>query len=529
MVWKSAPPLEIAGASPAAPAHSCGSAGSRMVNECLRRASNDSPSKMIDRGGPDKLYACMSAALHLDPDRFLPADSAVRAIARRLFAAVETAPILSPHGHTDPAWFAYDQAFEDPVSLLLWPDHYLLRMLFSQGVSLESLGVRPSDAAAFETDRRVIWRRFAEHYRLFRGTPSRLWLDHVFATVFGLDVRLEPGTADLYFDAVSEALARPDYRPRALYERFGIEVLATTEGALDDLEHHRAIEASGWPGRVITTFRPDDVTDPSRDDFADNLAQLGALTGENVSRWDGYLAALAARRAVFRRHGATATDHGHPTARTADLSKVEAQALLDRVIGGRAKPLDAELFRAQTLTEMALMACDDGMVMQLHPGSWRNHNPSLMRRFGRDRGADIPTRTDYVGALKPLLDRVGEHPGFSLILFTLDESNYARELAPLAGHYPCLKLGPAWWFNDSPEGMLRFRRQTTETAGFYNTVGFNDDTRAFLSIPARHDLARRMDCSYLAELVATQRLDEDEAADLARDLAYNLAKQAYRL
>jgi len=471
----------------------------------------------------------MSAPLHLDPDRFLPTDPTVRDLARRLFASVEKTPILSPHGHTDPAWFAQDQPFEDPVSLLLWPDHYLLRMLYSQGVSLESLGLRPTDAQPYETDRRTIWRRFAEHYRLFRGTPSRLWLDHVFAVVFGLETRLGPDTADHYFDAVTEALARPEFRPRALYDRFGIEVLATTEGALDSLEHHEAIEASGWPGRVITTFRPDDVTDPSREDFKYNLARLGALTGEDATRWKGYLNALAARRAMFRQHGATATDHGPPTARTADLSKAEAQGLLDRFLRGRAEPGDAELFRAQMLTEMAQMACDDGMVMQLHPGSWRNHNPVLMRRFGRDRGADIPTRTDYVGALKPLLDRVGEHPGFSLILFTLDETNYARELAPLAGHYPCLKLGPAWWFNDSPEGMLRFRRQTTETAGFYNTVGFNDDTRAFLSIPARHDLARRMDCGYLAELVATGRLYEDEAGELAHDLAYGLAKRAYRL
>jgi glucuronate isomerase len=471
----------------------------------------------------------MSTALRLDPDRFLPAEPSVRRLARRLFETVEKTPILSPHGHTDPAWFAYDQPFEDPVSLLLWPDHYLLRMLHSQGVTLESLGLRPSDAAAHETDRRIIWRRFAEHYRLFRGTPSRLWLDHVFATVFGLTVRLEPQTADHYFDAITDALARPAFRPRALFERFGLEALATTEGALDGLEHHRAIAESGWPGRVITTFRPDDVTDPAREDFAGNLERLGDLTGEDVSRWDGYLAALAARRAVFRQHGATATDHGHPTARTANLSRVETQSLLDRVRLGQAGSDDAELFRAQMLTEMALMACDDGMVMQLHPGSWRNHNPTLMRRFGRDKGADLPVRTDYVGALKPLLDRVGEHPGFSLILFTLDESNYARELAPLAGCYPCLKLGPAWWFNDSPEGMLRFRRQTTETAGFYNTVGFNDDTRAFLSIPARHDLARRMDCAFLAELVATHRLDEDEAAALAQDLAYSLAKKAYRL
>jgi glucuronate isomerase len=471
----------------------------------------------------------MNPPLRLDPDRFLPADPTARAIARRLFETVERLPIISPHGHTDAAWFATDAPFEDAVSLLLWPDHYLLRMLYSQGISLESLGLAPRDGGSREIDRRLIWRRFAEAYRLFRGTPSRLWLDHVFAEVFGLEVRLSPETADHYFDAIADALAHAAFRPRALFERFGIEVLATTEGALDGLEHHRALQDGGWTGRVITTFRPDDVTDPDREDFHDNLERLGEMTGDNISLWDRYLAALAARRATFRQLGATATDHGPPTARTADLSPVQAQALLDRLLRRRTEPDDAELFRAQMLTEMARMACDDGMVMQLHPGSWRNHNPALMARFGRDKGADIPTPTGYVGALKPLLDRFGEHPGFTLILFTLDETAYSRELAPLAGHYPCLRLGPPWWFHDAPEGMLRFRRQTTETSGFYNTVGFNDDTRAFLSIPARHDLARRMDCAYLAELVSTHRLDEDEAAELALDLAYHLAKKAYRL
>ncbi|MDR3509392.1 MAG: glucuronate isomerase [Caulobacteraceae bacterium] len=471
----------------------------------------------------------MTRPLRLDPDRLFPAEPAVRGIARSLFETVEAVPILSPHGHTDPGWFAYDAAFRDPVSLLLWPDHYILRMLYSQGVRLESLGIAALDHAVVETDRRLIWRRFAEHYRLFRGTPSRLWLDHVFAEVFGLETRLVPVTADHYYDTICEALAKPAFRPRALFERFNIEVLATTEPALDNLNDHRAIRGSGWMGRVITTFRPDDVVDPDREDFSVNLQRLGAMTHENTSRWDGYLAALVQRRAAFRKLGATATDHGHPTARTADLSPVEAQALLDRLLLGRAERGDAELFRAQMLTEMAVMACEDGMVMQLHPGVWRNHNPWLMRRFGRDRGADIPTPVDFVGGLKPLLDKVGRKAGFTLILFTLDETTYARELAPLAGHYPCLRLGPPWWFHDSPEGMLRFRRQTTETAGFYNTVGFNDDTRAFMSIPARHDVARRMDCAYLAELVATGRLEEDEAAEVAMDLAYNLAKAAYHL
>jgi len=471
----------------------------------------------------------MSRRLQLDPARFFPADPTERAIAARLFAVVEGLPIVSPHGHTDPAWFSANAPFEDAVSLLLWPDHYLLRMLMSQGVALEQLGLSPAGGQRAVADRRAIWRLFSQHYRLFRATPSRLWLDHVFATVFGLEVALAAETADHYFDAINAALATQEFRPRALFDRFGIEVLATTEGALDPLDHHRAIAASGWNGRVITTFRPDDVTDPDRADFTANVRRLGELTGEDSTDWRGYLAALKQRRAFFQEHGATATDHGHPTALTADLSPRRAQELFGRIVATKQRRGDAELFRAQMLTEMAQMSCDDGLVMQLHAGAWRNHNQDLFNRFGRDKGGDFPTQTNFTAALKPLLDRFGASRELTLILFTLDESTYSRELAPLAGHYPCLRLGPAWWFHDAPEAMLRFRRQTTETAGFYNSVGFNDDTRAFFSIPARHNLARRIDCAYLAELVATSRLDEDEAADVAVDLAYRLPKAAYRL
>jgi glucuronate isomerase len=469
----------------------------------------------------------MSKPLRLDPDRFFPPDEQTRALARDLFALVEQLSIISPHGHTDPAWFASDAPFEDATSLFLWPDHYLLRMLYSQGIALEALGIAPMDGAA-ETDRRAIWKLFARHYHLFRGTPSRLWLDHAFATVFGLDVRFEEETADRYYDVIGAALAGDAFRPRALFRRFNIEVLATTEGALDPLHYHARLR-NEWDGRVITTFRPDDVTDPDREDFIANVEELGRLTREDARTWAGYLKALESRRAFFRAHGATATDHGHPTALTADLSASDCQALLDRILRGRRNAGDAELFRAQMLTEMARMSLDDGMTMQIHPGSFRNHNAALFAKFGPNIGADIPVRIDYTRALKPLLDRFGNRADLTIILFTLDETNYARELAPLAGHYPCLRLGPAWWFHDSPEGMLRLRRQVTETAGFYNTVGFNDDTRAFFSIPARHDLARRIDAAYLAELVATHRLELDEAETLMAQLAYGLPKAAYRL
>lgn len=465
----------------------------------------------------------------LHPDRFFPLEPQARAIARRLYERVAELPIISPHGHTDPRWYAEDEPFPDPAKLFVVPDHYVFRMLYSQGIKLEELGIPARDGRAVESDARAIWRRFAANYHLFRGTPTRAWLDYSFATLFGMEERLSATTADLYFDRIAAALATPAFRPRALFKRFGIEVIATTESPLDPLTHHQKIRASGWEGRVITAYRPDPVIDPQFDGFTDNLKRFGDITGCDTLSWKGYLDAHRKRRAFFKSLGATSTDHGHPSAATADLSEADAERLFRQVSTGRAAAEEAELFRAHMLSEMARMSLEDGLVMQIHPGSFRNHNPQLYAAFGRDMGADIPARTDYVRALKPLLDRFGNEASLTIILFTLDETSYSRELAPLAGHYPALRLGPAWWFYDSPHGMRRFRELTTETAGFYNTVGFNDDTRAYLSIPARHDLARRVDCAYLAELVAGHRLDESEAHELAYDLAYRLAKQAYRL
>ena len=470
----------------------------------------------------------MVRPLLLHEDRLLPAEPHAREVARSLYQSVKTLPIISPHGHTDPAWFALNQAFPNAADLFLAPDHYLFRMLHSQGISLDRLGVETRDGGP-RGDPREAWRLLASHFHLFRGTPSALWLNHVFHDLFGLEVALEAATADLYFDAIGAALANDAFRPRALFERFNIEVLATTESPHERLDQHRAIRESGWAGRVITAYRPDPVVDPEHELFAEAMAAFAALSGEDVTSWRGYLAAHRVRRAAFAEAGATSTDHGHPTAATADLSPIEAEALFHRIRRPDRTAADAEQFRAQMLTEMARMSVEDGLVMQIHPGSFRNHSRRLFERFGRDKGADIPQATDYVHALKPLLDRFGDDPGLSLIVFTLDETAYSRELAPLAGVYPALKLGPAWWFHDSPEGMRRFREQTTETAGFYNCVGFNDDTRAFLSIPARHDVARRVDCGFLARLVCEHRLDSDEAAEVAYDLAYGLPKRAYKL
>ncbi|MGA2672511.1 MAG: glucuronate isomerase [Terracidiphilus sp.] len=458
-------------------------------------------------------------------DRLFPAEDNARKIARTLYEQVRSLPIVSPHGHTQASWFAKNEPFPDPAKLFVQPDHYVYRMLYSQGVSLEDLEIGQPEMK----DARKVWRIFANHYFLFRGTPTRMWLDFAFQELFGLKERLSAETADRYFDTIAEKLRTPEFLPRALYERFNLEVLATTDSPLDALEDHRAIRESNWKARILPTFRPDPVVDPEFAGFAENIARLGALTGEDTATWAGYLNALAKTRVRFRSLGCTATDHGHPTAQTADLPTAEAAELFGRVLAGRADLRQQELFRAQMLTEMARMSLEDGLVMQIHPGSVRNHNRKVYERYGRDVGADIPRPTNYVDALRPLLDRFGNESKLSIILFTLDETTYSRELAPLAGHYPCLRLGPPWWFNDSPEGMMRFRQQATETAGFYNTVGFNDDTRAFLSIPARHDVARRVDCAFLARLVVEHRLDESEAHEVARDLAYGLVKKAYRL
>jgi glucuronate isomerase len=461
----------------------------------------------------------------INEDRLFPADPTTRSVAQRLYGGVRDLPIISPHGHADPRWFAENEPFSNPTNLFVVPDHYIFRMLYSQSVSLEELGI----GSTSPEDPRRVWRIFAQHYYLFRGTPTRLWLDFAFQELFGLNARLTPENADEYYDAILEKLKTPEFRPRTLFERFRLEVLATTDSPLDSLSHHKAIRASGFKGRIIPTFRPDPVVDPDFPNFVENLASFGQLMRVNADSWQGYLSALRQRRMEFKALGCTATDHGHPTAATADLNLDSAARLYQKIASGTGDPGERELFRAQMLTEMAAMSLDDGLVMQIHPGSFRNHNTLVFQRFGRDAGADIPMPTNYVDALRPLLNRFGNESRFTLIVFTLDESTYSRELAPLAGHYPCLRLGPAWWFHDSPEGMMRFREYTTETAGFYNTVGFNDDTRAFLSIPARHDVARRVDCSFLARLVTEHRMDEDEAGEVASDLAYGLARKAYRL
>ena len=465
-------------------------------------------------------------------DLLFPAEPRQRAIARELYGLAAAQPLISPHGHVDPALLADDAPFPDPAQLLIVPDHYVTRMLLSQGVPPSDLGVPSTNGDPVETDGRVIWRRFAEHWHLFRGTPSRLWLEQTFREVFGVTTRLSPATADEVYDAIAAKLAEPAFRPRALFERFNIEVLATTESPLDDLGRHAKLAADGWGGpggRVITTFRPDNVADMEFEGWAGNVARLGEISGVDTGSYAGYLLALRKRREAVIADGATSSDHGHPTARTLRLDTVEAAALYRKGLRGEATPADAEAFRAHMLVEFARMSIDDGLVMQLHPGAVRNHNKWLYARHGRDVGGDIPQATEYVHALAPLLDAYGNDPRLRVVLYTLDEDAFSRELAPLAGGYAALYLGAPWWFLDAPDALRRFREAVTETAGFYNTAGFVDDTRAFCSIPVRHEVARRTDAAYLARLVAEGRLPFDEAAETAADLAYHLPKKVFKL
>ncbi len=470
----------------------------------------------------------MSQSLLVHPDRALPADPHIRDIARRIYDKTADLPLLCMHGHVDVEDLAADAPFEDPAQLLVVPDHYVTRMLVSQGVGLEQLGVPRVDGGPVEIDSRAIWRRFCANWHLYRGTPSRFWLEQELAEVFGVTEHPSEGTADALYDQISATIAEPGFRRLALLDRFRIELLATTDAATSDLSAHARLTSAGFGGRIIPTFRPDAVVYVDRVNWRSDVELLGALADVDTDCYQGYLQGLRRRRQAFVAAGALATDHGHTTADTTQLADVEAERIFDRARRGIVTAAETEAFAAHMLFQMAQMSCEDGLVMQIHPGVLRDHHDGTAQCFGADRGFDIPVAVEYTRALRPMLQAFGHDAAFRVILFTIDETAYSRELAPIAGAYPAVRLGAPWWFLDSPEGMRRFRETATETAGFYNTSGFVDDTRAFASIPARHDLSRRIDAGYLARLVAEHRLDESEAADTAVDLAYTLPKLAYQ-
>jgi glucuronate isomerase len=468
------------------------------------------------------------SSLQLDPDRALPFPTEQRSIARKIYGETKDLPLICMHGHVEPEVFADDSPFADPAQLLIVPDHYVFRMLASQGIEPARLGVPRLDGGPVETDSRKIWRTFCENWKLFRGTPSRYWLEHELVEVFGVDQVPSAETADAIYDQIAACVADPKFRPRALLDRFNIEVISTTDSATSDLKQHAKLAADGLSERVFPTFRPDAVAYLDRPSWRDDIEELGKLTGIDTTTYDGFLDSLRTRRSAFIDAGARATDHGHLLADTTPMDLNAARELYTRVLGG-AEPSQAEVdaFAANMLYQMADMSCEDGLVMQIHPGVLRNHNTAIFTTYGSDKGYDIPIQTEFTRGLRPMLDQFGTDPQFRVILFTVDETVYSRELAPIAGTYPSVRLGAPWWFLDSPEGMRRFREFAVETAGFYNTSGFVDDTRAFASIPARHDLYRRVDACFLARLVLEHRLSLEEAAETAVDLAYRLPKESY--
>ena len=469
------------------------------------------------------------ALISLPEDRYFSPNPKQREIATALYRTVADLPIVSPHGHVDPRMFADPEyRFGTPTELLIIPDHYVFRMLYSQGIPLEDLGVPRVDGGPVEQDHRKIWQTFCEHFYLFRGTPSGMWIAHELVDVFGVTEKPSGANAQEIYDHISAQLATPAFRPRTLFKTFNIEVMSTTDAATDTLTHHKQMRDSGFTA-VRPCFRPDAVVNLMFEGWTDNIATLGEVSGIEVDSYARYIEALEQRRAFFKSMGCTATDHAALTPYTAELSPREADAIFQRALRGEATEGDQTRFTGHMIMEFARMSIEDGLTMQFHSGSWRNHNQDIMDRFGRDKGADIPVQSEFTRNLRPLLSRYGNDPRLTLILFTLDETTYARELAPLAGHYPALKIGPAWWFHDSVNGMLRYRQQICETAGLYNTVGFNDDTRAYPSIPARHDLSRRVDANWIAGMVVRGVVDMEDAREMIVDCAYRLAKRAYKL
>jgi glucuronate isomerase len=434
-------------------------------------------------------------------------------VAREIFAGIAALPLVAVHGHVDAAMLAADTPFADPAALLVTADHYVLRVLHSVGVPLEELGA--------DRDPRSVWRQLCRHWPAFRGTASGSWLEHELSELFGVSLPLDAAAADDSYGQIAERLATPAFRPQTLFRHFGLDLLSTTDAPGASFADHDALQAAGLP--VVPTLRPDNLTDPTRDDWRSSLESL------EFSSYADLLAGLRRLRLDSAAHGAVATDHGHFLPLTEDLGHIEAAGLFERLVKGHADDADARRFGAHLLTQMALMSVDDGLVMQLHTGVLRNHDRPGLARFGPDKGADFPVPVSFTAALRPLLERCGNEPGFRLVVFTVDETVYSRELAPMASYYPGLYLGAPWWFLDAPDAMSRHFAATVESAGYAKLTGFVDDTRAFCSIPARHDVARRSISAHLARMVTEHRLSLTDAHAVARDYAYDQPRAVYRV
>lgn len=471
-------------------------------------------------------YRRMSQSIAANPDRLLPADPGTRSIARDLLQRVQDLPIISPHGHVDAAVIEHNTPFPDPAALLVSPDHYVTRLIHASGVTLDKL----RGGGATTPESRDIWRTFVQAWPLFEGAASGYWLRTQFDSVFRLGADLGEMSADASYDAIAAKLVEPGFRPRQLFKDFNIEVLATTDDPLDDLASHKAIAADPtFDGRVLPTFRPDQYLNIAHPTWSANVDRLIAAAGDGAGGYGAYITALENRRRYFVEHGAVSADHGVATPATLKLDRAEAEQIFERARAGKATPEDRNTFEAHMMYEMGRMSVEDGLVMTIHPGSFRNYHTPTFEAYGADTGHDIPFAVNYTEGVRDLLQDFGTAKDFHLVLFTMDETVFSRELAPLAGFYPSVYLGAPWWFLDAPDAMLRFRSAVTETTGFSRSSGFIDDTRAFCSIPARHDASRRIEASFLARLVAEHRVSEERAHELIVDIVDSSPRRVFKL
>jgi len=337
-------------------------------------------------------------------------------------------------------------------------------------------------------------------------------------------------TADEIYDRIDALLKTDAFRPRELFDHFNIQFIATTDDPCDDLHFHQALAANQeWQRRIVPTFRPDKYLEPLKETWKADVDLLGELSGVDTGSYAGWVAAMENRRAYFKANGAVSTDHSHQDAEAEPLDAAEAELLYAAARAESIAADDAARLRKDFVFQQARMASEDGLVMTIHPAVARNHHIPTFEKYGADVGCDFPISVEFVRALKPMLNAFGTNPNFQLIIFTMDETVYSRELGPMASFYPSVYAGVPWWMIDAPDATARFRRAITETCGFGKTTGMIDDTRALLSIPARHDMARRLDCGYLAELVGDHRLSMDEAMDTAHDLVAVQSQRAFKL
>ena len=474
----------------------------------------------------------MSKKWNLPEDRYFDTDPQQKKAAIRIYETIKDLPIVSPHGHVDPQLFTTNsQGFGTPTDLLIIPDHYVFRQFYSQGLKMEDFGIPYADHSAngIEQNPRKIWQLFCDNYSLLRGTASYAWLAYEFKFIFDINEIPDSTNAQNIYDELQEKLNAPEYQPRSLFKRMNIEVLSTTDAAADSLSYHKEIRESGWDGRIIPAFRPDAAININAPLFLQEIEKLSKISGIEIKDYKSYILALEHQRRFFKSMGAVSTDQGVFSPHTEELSEEKLNQIFSKALKGQATKEDADAFCAHMLMEMARMSCEDGLTMQLHPGVLRNHNQLVYQKFGPDKGDDIPVQTEFTKNLQPLLCKYGNHPNFRLCLFTIDETTYSRELAPLAGHYPAIRLGPPWWFNDTWNGMTRFLDSITETSGFCNLSGFVDDTRAFPSIPARHDIYRRVISNWLAKMTIRSFITIDDAIEIAYSMVYTQPKAVYHL